>query len=97
MTQTIESKGQRFLPTLGVLLDRACGLLTGIAFWLVGAVLLTAFTPFGDCVRAVWSSPAMLPARTGSRRHRSRQYRRYRLGMGWYEFWFVTAGDPAEK
>ncbi|MFG6083847.1 hypothetical protein ACEUZ9_000079 [Paracoccus litorisediminis] len=62
MTQTIESKGQRIVPTLGFFLDRLWVWLTGIAFWLVGAVVLAVFTPFWDNARAVWDSPATLVA-----------------------------------
>jgi len=60
MTQTIESKGARLYPTKQFFLDRLWVWLTGIAFWLVGAVLLAIFTPFWDNARAVWSSPATL-------------------------------------
>ncbi|MGA0617707.1 hypothetical protein [Paracoccus sp. KR1-242] len=62
MTQTIESKGPRLVPTRQFFLDRLWIWLTGIAFWVVGAILLAIFTPFWDNARAVWSSPATLMA-----------------------------------
>ncbi|MFT4013013.1 MAG: hypothetical protein QM682_06350 [Paracoccus sp. (in: a-proteobacteria)] len=64
MTQTIESNGQRLLPTRQFFLDRLWIWLTGIALWLVGtifmATFLAIFTPFWDTAKAVWHAPLVL-------------------------------------
>lgn len=60
MTQTIESKGQRLVPTRQFFLDRLWIWLTGIAFWFVGAILLAIFTPFWATMQLIWDSPRVL-------------------------------------
>jgi len=62
VTQTIESKGRRLVPTLGFFLDRLWVWITGILFWVVGAIFLAIFTPFWTNARAVWHAPATLVA-----------------------------------
>jgi len=60
MTQNIDSKGERLLPTRQFFLDRLWVWLTGIAFWAIGALFLLIATPFWANVSAIWQSPDTL-------------------------------------
>jgi len=60
MTQNIDSKGERLLPTKQFFLDRLWVWVTGIAFWAVGALFLLIATPFWANVSAIWQSPDTL-------------------------------------
>lgn len=60
MNQTIESKGQRLVPTRQFFLDRLWVWITGIAFWVIAAIFTALFTPYWDTIRAIWNSPAVL-------------------------------------
>jgi|GEM_PF-999866 len=60
MTQNIDSKGERLLPTRQFFLDRLWVWLTGIAFWAIGALFLLIATPFWATVVAIWNAPVTL-------------------------------------
>lgn len=60
MSQNIESRGQRMIPTLGFFLDRLWISLTGVAFWVIGGIFLAIFTPFWDNAKAVWQTPSKI-------------------------------------
>ncbi len=60
MTQNIDSKGDRLLPSRKFFLDRLWIWATGILFWAIGAVLLAFFTPLWVTVTAIWNSPLVL-------------------------------------
>lgn len=62
MTQTIESKGKRVVPTVGFFLDRLWVWITGILFWALGALFLWAFEPIRTNVSAIWEAPAKMAA-----------------------------------
>lgn len=62
MTQTIESKGARMIPTARFFLDRLWVWITGIAFWIIGAAFLAIFTPYWETVVAIWRSPMQIAA-----------------------------------
>ncbi|SMO64127.1 hypothetical protein [Paracoccus laeviglucosivorans] len=62
MTQTIESKGQRLVPTKQFFLDRFWVWIAGGLFWSAGALLLALFTPFWGSMQAIWQTPEAVAA-----------------------------------
>ncbi|SMO78634.1 hypothetical protein [Paracoccus laeviglucosivorans] len=62
MTQTIESKGQRLVPTKQFFLDRFWVWIAGGLFWSAGALLLALFTPFWGNMQAIWQTPKAVAA-----------------------------------
>lgn len=62
MTQTIESKGPRLVPTKQFFLDRFWVWVAGGLFWAGGAILLAIFTPFWGSVQAIWRTPLAVAA-----------------------------------
>lgn len=62
MTQTIESQGERLIPTRKFFLDRFWIWLTGLIIWLIGAAVLFLIEPVRTNVAAIWAAPATLAA-----------------------------------
>lgn len=62
MTQTIESKGERLLPTRQFFLDRLWVWVTGILFWVASVGFLAIWTPVGVKIAAIWEAPSTLAA-----------------------------------